>query len=47
MRELLNFYAIVLVVVGEYACDYGFKLPNPVSMNPEYYRSRFVIVWFM
>jgi len=26
--------------VGEYAGDYGFPLPNPVSMRPEYPRSR-------
>ena len=30
-------------VVGAYAGDHGFPLPNPVSIHPEYPRSRFRI----
>ncbi len=26
--------------IGDYADDYGFSLPMPVSMHPEYFRSR-------
>jgi len=35
------------MVVGEYAGDYGFSLPNPVSMHREYLRPRFRIEWCM
>jgi len=31
------------MVVGAYAGDYGFPLPNPVSIHPEYPRLRFRI----
>lgn len=31
------------MVVGAYAGDYGFPLPNPVSIRPEYPRLRFRI----
>ncbi|OGY37549.1 MAG: hypothetical protein A3E36_04780 [Candidatus Andersenbacteria bacterium RIFCSPHIGHO2_12_FULL_45_11b] len=34
------------MVVGEYVADQGFPLPNPVSVYPEYCRSRFAIVRF-
>ncbi len=34
-------------VVGAYAGDYGFPLPNPVSIHREYPRSRFRIGWCM
>lgn len=35
------------LVVGEYVGDYGFPLPNPVSIHREYPRSRFWIEWCM
>jgi hypothetical protein len=35
------------MVVGEYGRDYGFFLPNPVSIHPEYPRSRSRIAWCM
>ena len=35
------------MVVGEYGRDQGFFLPNPVSIHPEYLRSRFEIAWCM
>ncbi len=31
---------ILLSVVGAYAGDHGFRLPNPVCMRPEFCRSR-------
>ncbi|MDQ5912335.1 MAG: hypothetical protein QG568_550 [Patescibacteria group bacterium] len=34
-------------VVGEYGRDQGFFLPNPVSIHPEYPRSRFRVAWCM
>ena len=34
-------------VVGEYAGDHGFSLPNPVSIHREYPRSRFRVEWCM
>src|SRR3989344_5447560 len=33
--------------VGEYAGDYGFPLPNPVSIHREYPQLRFWIEWCM
>ena len=41
------FFDKIKTVVGEYAGDHGFSLPNPVSIRPEYSRSRFRIVWRM
>jgi len=38
-------YDKIKLVVGEYAGDYGFPLPNPVSMHREYPRLRFRIEW--
>ncbi len=35
------------VEVGEYAGDYGFSLPNPVSIHREYLRLRFRVGWCM
>jgi hypothetical protein len=35
------------MVIGEYAGDYGFSLPKPVSIHPEYVRSGFDIEWCM
>jgi len=35
------------VAVGAYAGDYGFPLPNPVSIHPEYSRLRFRVPWCM
>jgi len=35
------------MVVGEYAGDYGFPLPNPVSIHPERFRPRFETAWCM
>jgi hypothetical protein len=32
-------------VLGEYASDQGFWLPNPVSIHREYLRSRFQVEW--
>jgi hypothetical protein len=34
-----------MTVVGEYAGDYGFWLPNPVSIHREYLRSRLQVEW--
>jgi hypothetical protein len=36
-----------MLVVDEYVGGYDFPLPNPVSMHPEYPRSRLWIEWCM
>ena len=38
---------MISLVVGEYVDGQGFPLPNPVSMHPEYPRSRLRIEWCM
>ncbi|TSC55625.1 MAG: hypothetical protein Greene041639_560, partial [Parcubacteria group bacterium Greene0416_39] len=40
-------FATIETEVGEYAGDYGFPLPNPVSIHREYLRLRFGIEWCM
>ena len=35
------------MVVGEYARDYGFSLPKPVSIYREYLRLRLQVEWYM
>jgi len=48
-EDFFIWYNLLLskAVVGEYASDQGFLLPNPVSIHREYLRLRFEIEWCM